>query len=562
MNINISISSSGFPQKPNQEEIKKIEYKRRILSLDQITDCIRNGYVLSANFTSDYESIFRQSQRSHENLIGTPFIMLDLDDDIKCSLGELVDKLELKPTIAYTTYSHKQEGKGNRYRLMFFFNEEIFNINLAKELYLKIVDINKLSISDNCGKNCAQAVFGSHSECELINTNLIHSISEFQLENQNGHSNSIREEEENNIELECPILDKEYISDYWNMSYTDLIAKYNDKYCFFQHTPIEAVSDDIPYIILPSDYVEIKRYWIYTTNHYENGEIRNITSKARKIKDGEGRKKKLYLNGILRRLMVEHLQVDHLLHCLVNELYHYIDNSEDKINKKQLLGIAIHSYNADLEKYKSLNKIKDKRKFVVNGEYCLKHGLNKKQVRNLSKKIITTNRIGELFDVSLTEKANIEMFKENGLTISTKTLQRFRKEMGITKNQKGNGHSNSIKEEERNNIEIESLVQYNFDNLFCDYCGHSTFIREEEENNIEIESPVLNDLDKPYYDYQCKLLLSELDEDVSDGYYDMKDSDDIKGMTKTFIRRAKQIYPNYNNKELIDMFKEHYKLAS
>lgn len=527
MKFNTTTSLSCFLGKPNNEEIKKIEYIRKNLSLDEITDCIRNGRVLSANFTKDYESTVTQSQRAYKNFIGTHFIMLDLDDDVKCSLGELVDELELKPTIAYTTYSHQQEGKGSRYRLLYFFDEEIVDIDIFKNLYQRIVDINKLSISDNCGKNCAQAAFGSHSRCEIINIGLIYNVSQFHLEKRNGHSNSIRREEENNIELECPIQDKEYMSDYWSMSFGDLLAKYNEKYYFFQHTPLEPVNSDTPYILLPPNYVEIKRYWIYTTNHYENGEMRNITSKARKIKDGEGRKKKLYLNGILRRLMVEHLSIEHLLHCLVNELYYYIDNSKDKINKKHLFKIAVNSYNADLERYKLLNKTKDKRKFVINNEYCIKYDLNKKQVRNLSKKIFTTNRIGELFDISLTDKANIEIFKENGLTISAKTLQRFRKEMGITKYQTGNGHSNSIK--------------------------------KEEENNIEIECPIQ---DKPYYDYQFELLLAELDEDVDDGFYNMMDASDVRGMVKAFIRRAKAINSNYDNKILIDMFKEHYQLAS
>lgn len=526
MIINISTSVTSFMAKPNAEEIKKIEYIKQTLSLDEISEYIRNGCVLSANFTEDYTTIITQCQRTYENFTGTHFVMIDLDDDVKCCLSQLIDELKVKPTIAYTTYSHQKEGKGNRYRLLYFFKEEIGNLSIIKELYNNIVDINGLSITDNCGRNCAQAVFGSNSECELINTNLIYSIKQFHL--TKGLSNSIKEEE-NNIELECPILDKEYISDYWSMSYVDLMAKYNDKYYFFQHTPLEQVDDDTPYILLPSNYLEIKRYWIYTTNYHEDGEIRNIASKTRIIKDGEGRKKKLFINGILRRKMIDGLSFEHLLHCFVNELYHFIDNTKDKIYKKKLFEIAKCSYSADLDRYKEIDKRKEKRKFIVNQNYCIKNGLNKKQVRNLSKKIITSNRIGELFDISLTDKANIEAFKEYGLNISVKTLQRFRKEMGITKYQKGNGHSNSIK---------------------------------EEGNNIEIESPIQHDLDKPYYDYQSELILLEIDEDVSTGYYDMKDADEIRAMLKRFVKKAKNINPNYSHQELIEMFKGHYNIAS
>ncbi|WP_291530613.1 hypothetical protein [Bacteroides sp. UBA939] len=527
----ITTSVSCFLEKPNHEEIRKIEYIRKNLSLDEIANFIKSGYVLSANFTNEYDLTIKQHQRTCNNFTGTHFIMIDLDNDVKCDLGELVDMLQLKPTIAYTTYSHQQEGKGNRYRLLFFFKEELVNIDVFRELYDKIVDINKLSISDNCGRNAVQAVFGSYHECELINTCNLYSINQFQLnnKNQNGHSNPIRKEEKNNIEIESLIQDKEYINDYWNMSYTDLIAKYNDKYYFFQHTPLEPVDDDTPYIILPPNYIEIIRYWIYHTNYKEDGDVRNITTKVKPIRDGEGRRRKLYLNGILRRMMIDKLSFEHLLHCLVNELYYYIDNSKDKIDKKQLIDIAFRSYKADLQRYKEINIRKDKRKYIVNDGYCVKHSLNKRQVSNLSKKLITYSQIGELYDVSLTDKANVEVFKEYGLNISTKTLQRFRQEMGITKYQKGNGHSDSI--------------------------------RKEEENNIEIECPIQSDMDKPYYDYQSELILQEMDSDVHGGYYDINDRDDVRAMVKTFIRRAKTVNPNYDNGELIKMFKMHYELA-
>lgn len=532
MYFEITISLQNFTEKPNEKEIRTMEYVRRSLSLDEIMAHIKNGYTLSANYTTDYQIIIKQQNRRNERLIGTSFVMFDLDDDIECSIFELIEKLIIKPTIAYTTFSHQKDGKGNRYRLLYLFKEEIQNIDVYRELYDYFKRKNSLSLADECGRNISQAVLGSHKECEIINTNEIYSINQFQLNNsniRNGHSNSIIEERESNIKIECPIQDEEYITDYKSMSYFELIEKYNDKYYFFQHTPIEEADEDTPYIILPSNYIEITRYWIYSINYNEHGEERGGTSKARRIKDGEGRKKKLFINGILRRLMIDGLTFEHLLHCLVNELYYYIDNSTDFITKKQLFEIAISSYNSDLERYKNVNSKKERRKFIVNDKYCVKYNLTKKQVRNISKKYLTYNKIEELFDIGLTDKANIEVFKEYGLKISEKTLQRFRKEMGITKYKKGNGHSISIKEEERSNIEIESPIQ---------------------------------NLDKPYYDYQSELLLQEIDEDVNDGFYDISDTDDLKSMIKTFVRRAKTIYPNYMNEELVLMFKRHYQLVS
>lgn len=79
-------------------------------------------------------------------------------------------------------------------------------------------------------------------------------------------------------------------------------------------------------------------------------------------------------------------------------------------NRLENLRLFTHKENCNnpltIENYKQSNKGK---------------GINKKQY------------IGEFYDLSLTDKENIEMMKEYGLKLSTKTLQRWRKENNITK---------------------------------------------------------------------------------------------------------------------------------
>lgn len=270
MKFNVTVSLQNFSKKPSKKEFMTVQYVRRSLSLDDIIASIKHGNVLSANYTTDYNSIITQLHRSNDNIIGTSFVMFDLDDDVESNLAGLIKNIEIKPTIAYTTYSHGLVGKGNRYRLLYFFDREILNIDVYRGIYDIIKSKNNISINDGCGRNISQAVLGSHTECELINTNIVYSIEQFQLDNKdtrNGHSNSIKKEEKSNIRIECPIQDKEYIADFNNMSYTALIEKYNDKYCFFQHTPLKPVDADTPYIILPPNYIEIMRYWISLVSH-------------------------------------------------------------------------------------------------------------------------------------------------------------------------------------------------------------------------------------------------------------------------------------------------------
>ena len=439
----------GFEKKPQPNEMRKIEYIRKNLSIDEIAEHIKNGHVLSANFTEDDSTIIRQTQRCFENFISTSLIMIDLDGEVELELNELIENLKFKPSIAYTTFSHLIENKGNRYRLLYLFENEIDDIKLYKDIYKIIISSFDFKLKDNCGSNVTQAVFGSKRDCILIKSNKIYSISNFidislfnknnitNLNNQISHSNSINKEEENIIRLERLIQDDEYIEDYWNMSYNDLLTRYRDKYPIFEHTPLYNPDEDTPYILLPPDYIEIKRYWMIDYIYSENGSLKCYTSKARKIKDGEGRKKKLFINGILRRMMIPSISFEHLLNCLVYELYHYIDNSKDIIKKQRLFDIAMSAWNADITQYEHLRQ-SDNREFIVNDNYCIKYNVSRSTARNISKKAITYDKIGSLYDCNLTDKQNLEVFKEHGFTTSPKTLQRFRETLGLTRYNKRN----------------------------------------------------------------------------------------------------------------------------
>lgn len=456
--------------------------------------------------------------------------MIDLDGDVECELDELVSGLRYKPSIAYTTYSHQQEGKGSRYRLLYLFRVAISDTDMYKSIYQILIDNLGFKLNDNCGGNVTQAIFGTNENCQIILTENIYSTSDFDMLDkvQNGHSNSIKKEERNIIEIESPIQDNDYIDDFWNTAYSDLLLKYSEKYPIIEHTPLNEADDDIPFIMLPPDYIEIKRYWFMETVYDENGDKRYSVSRVKKIKDGEHRRKKLFLNGILRRMMIQELSFEHLLNNMAYELYHYIDNSKDRITKKDLFDISVNIYKSNIDSYKGLIK-RDKRKFIVNDKYCIKHNLNRKQVRNISRKVITYNQIGELYDFNLTDKQNVEVFKEYGLNISTKTLLRFRNEMGITKyNTTGNGHSNSIKKEKKNIIELESPIQLEVDN-------------------------------SAYYDYQCGLIMDELEEYLNEGFYDIDDASSVRGMCRYFIKRVKSDTDcPYSNDKLIELFRDRF----
>jgi len=456
--FDITLSLTGHKSKA-EVKLNWLHYRKQNITIEELTQYIRQGYVISSNFTTDYTTEITQTNRNYGSFINTSIIMVDIDDS-NIPMPEFISGLKNIPTIAYTTFSNGVEGKGFRYRLLYVFDTIITSAHTYKALYDAIILNNNIELKDNCGKNLCQAIIGTNNNA-LIHIGATHSVSDFNLTYNNKIQkckvNSIRKKEKKHYRNEIALSNEEYVNDYWNLSLKELVEKYNSIYPFFQHTPLPEVDSSTPYIVLPDNYIEIKRYWFDNKIVNDAGEIVGRHSTVRRIKNGEGRKKKLFLNGILRRFMIENLPFEHLLQSLVNELYFYIANKEDIIDKKMLYGIACNAFSADLNHYDSLGSKKDKREYIINPEYCKQHNLNKKQVLAMTKKMINYNKIGELYDCSLTDKENLIIFENYGLKISLRTLKNWRKENSIMKYNKTSQKCkvNSIRKKERKHYKNE-----------------------------------------------------------------------------------------------------------
>ena len=156
-----------------------------------------------------------------------------------------------------------------------------------------------------------------------------------------------------------------------------------------------------------------------------------------KIKDGEGRRRKLFINGIIRRLINPNITFDNLLYNLLYELVNYVSNydADNVIGKKEIYNIAQDVMKKDMANYENMRG--SHKLFMVNPNFCIKHNLTKNEVKSMAAKMIRYNRIGELYDCSKTDMENVIVMKENGVErISVSTLKRWRKDYGITKYKK------------------------------------------------------------------------------------------------------------------------------
>lgn len=425
-NIDVSISDLNYNKKPTSEEIRFMTFKKETLSIEELSDYIKEGYSFCSIFKDDEFAI---RDKKDSNYKYTQIISVDIDHSTM-TFEEALKKLQTIPTIAYETYSNSLDN--NSYRFLYIFNERIEGKELTKNYILTINSkIEKeLSIKIDANAMKVSQYFNGNNNQKVITNNVTYSKNDFKIEYNNIKVSSKNNREENNIIHFDDTFDNNsnFIKDFWTISYIKLLDKYANVFKDIQHTDLPSVDDDTPIINIPNDFREIRRYFYMVD---ENGIMKDC---LRKLKDGENRRKTLFLNGMIRRLIWNDISMENLIYNLVFEFIHYMINDGNKITKKEIFGIAQRIMRANLNEYDNLGKTN--RRYMVNPMYCIKYNLSKRAVLNKSRSKIDYNEVASLYDCSISDKENIEVMKGFGINISLISLKRWRKENNITKYKK------------------------------------------------------------------------------------------------------------------------------
>ena len=412
--IGVCLSVNPYQEKVDRDKIGNIRYKMVEIPIYEFYKLVLSGYA--------YTSVMRDNWRNRDNYICSRTITYDIDNS-DVPMGEYIDALCIEPTFAYTTSSNGVEGNGYRYRLVYVTDEEMCTVEEYAEASKALASILKLMWVDKRSFMGEQFWFGNASAESVYTGNIIlindiiKNNSKEDIIKQQGDSSRKSISQNIIIHTQHYIVSDTFLQDYRTMSFKDLIEKYRDTYENRERTSIE-MNEDKPIIEYTAGYYEIRRPW------------KKINGDILKIKDGEGRRRKLFLNGIIRRKIYPEISFDNLLYNLVYEFYYYYINDGNKIDKRILYEIANNVMKEDISKYEELGK--PLYKSFVNQLYCDKHELTKKQVLGSIRN--KKQYIGELYDFSKTDMENISIMKECGLDISLITLKRWKKENGIRKN--------------------------------------------------------------------------------------------------------------------------------
>lgn len=415
---------------------RTVHYYNKTTTVDELASMVKEGHPFNSLMKGMEQ--YEAKHKRKDNFESSSVLSFDFDDCPDC-FNQAYEETTLTPTLAYTTPS---DGiKGNRFRFVYVFSKPITSTDEYTELYYTIakkLGLPITSLDDNL-KSGVQNIGGMQPDRngQIKVSNIIYNKEDFLLFNnvlkdnipssntkryydKSANKNNKREKRENGIILNCT-----FKEDLDNLDFRQFLNKYRTVYQYFDMSNLDFKNG---YAIIPDDYYQIIRKWHKETIDTKNGE--KEISVITKLKDGQERRNKLFVQCLIRRKIKPDVTLEELVYNLACERQFFFNNEDGQLSNKELIRIATNAM--DVEEI-TIKPTKISKKFVVDKEYWAERGLNANQAKQLIKKMLKSEEIGNLYDPELTDKQNIELFKQYNVKCSIRTLKNWKKENGLTR---------------------------------------------------------------------------------------------------------------------------------
>lgn len=345
----VSTSVKGFDRKPKKGDYSTIEFVEQDCSIPELYEKLINGHSIQSCFgiEGNYNT---DGLDKKERFKQTNIVSVDLDnfkscwEDLESAISSCL------PTMVYTTFRHRQydekgEYLGNRYRLLYVFDEPIYSLELYAALYKAIALRLDIEISDNCGRSACQMMHGTNKTGEYFKGKLynkVFSFSSFLTEEQlqaipNTHSdnkskvalcnkdtNKKNPTRSSNNDTQSHMIDERIVNDAKDLSYKRFLCRYYG--CSIDRTEKAEWIDGL-YQFIDSDYIR-------------------TTYLAKKIKDGNRRKDFLYKQALKRRYIKKDIDIDVLFINMVFDYNRFVEH--DDITISDLVRLTNKAYEATI----------------------------------------------------------------------------------------------------------------------------------------------------------------------------------------------------------------------
>ena len=441
MRYNISITQKAYNKKPSKGDYPKMKFEKHSFSnLTTFFDAIKGGHAFCGNM-NDNDEPFTTKYKTERNFAYTNLVVVDIDNTT-IEPSTFYTQSTLTPTYVYTSFSHApQEGK-IKYHVLYALNEKI----TSKEQYELVYDAISSAIHtdfpsielDDSMRNVAQCTNGTSSSLpnfeEYYNSDklITYPLSLFNLERQEYNR---KLDDKQNATDECPLKDKnrkvnrryilsldgQFEADLHSMDLMDFLSKYSEVYEYREQSI--AMFNEQHYEILDNTNAEL--IFSFYTADLGYGKTCRVRSK---IRQGEGKRcKTLIAHGLAFRVIFPNITDEHLVYCLLYDLYLNFDYADGKYDANRICEIAALCMGYDMTKYTS----KHRHKYHVDTEWCRNQGIKPIAYAQHVRKLLSDEAIGELYDTNLSVRENTRILNENGIKVGKSRVGQFKKEHNL-----------------------------------------------------------------------------------------------------------------------------------
>ena len=350
---------------------------------------------------------------------GSYTVFVDIDNTAYTDIGRYIDAIELKPTMVYASYSDGKDKHGvisRRFRMVYVFSSMIAPENfdmVSRAVHEHVSLCTSEPIEDFCGVRPSQYMNGVYGNNETYCTSIIYSESDFQYTVTPPAPQPVAIQ--NMPDAETISFDEGMLKDMTNMEYKDFMHLYSLQYRYLYRTERDdgwICSEKIGarYQLTDEDYLQL---WIYNEP----------------VADGNHRRRKLFKNACLRRLMFPEMSASEMLFNLYIDTHRFFDNSDGVITVDVLKRKVVNAFKMSDDELKDYCLSEMRYWKAERPAFIVKHesGVDMKKAVNIIGAEIRYNEIDLMYDPSISLAENIA----NGIGVPQSTLYRYCLDRGI-----------------------------------------------------------------------------------------------------------------------------------
>ena len=409
------ISQKNYDSKPTQDEMPKMRFVPKQLTIESALECAKQGKVFCYTFLSNKaDGSLSVKDKKKENFISTSAIIYDFDN-MEVSMADFINSIQFKPSFAYPTYSDGKNGL-SRFRLAYVLDEEILGESDFNAVFHAIANANHFTpeTKEQGGwdvRSVAQMYFGTTQAESTYISNTVYSIDDFEryMVPVTVNGTSTKKSESKNLNTCQYAIDKEFLYNLYHSKYEDFFKSYFDSYYDNYTQSLETtltLSDNEMWFEYPDDYVAVFR--------------KREGKKVIQWNIGENRKKRLYITAQMMLHNCPELTIENLIYNLYVERKHYYNNADNKIDNQVLIDTAVNAFNRRINLNPSNHS-----SYRVNKEFWSEQGVGVHQAKGFIRRERKVQEILPYIDSYKTIKENYQILIDNGIDISVRTLQRM-----------------------------------------------------------------------------------------------------------------------------------------